>query len=857
MSRTKTQSLLWLIVFLALSATAAAQEYITGKVTSDDGKPIANVTCKLLNGNDSLLAYTFTKPNGVYSISRHKEATHIQFSLLGYEKKDVKTEDIKGRLDITLPRAALELGEVTVTADPIRRSKDTLFYQVDAFRQKGDHYIEDVIRRLPGIEVDGSGRITYQGKDINKLDIEGQDLMGYQYNQATQNMPADAVAQIQVMENNQPVRALEGKVPNDKATLNIKLKKDYRMRPFGEVEGGIGFKPTIWDNRLTTINISPKNQLLLTGAMNNHGISLAPLANDMLGIGDMYTSEPLPSAFLYSPTLNTPPISRLYYLDNKSHYVALNYLHAFSQYANLRVNMTYLHEGTVHRDSTFNQYISEDTVTIFENNRMHSKTDLLKGRVRYELNKKDVYLQDEVAGNISVTKGENGNFTNLGEARERTRRRPFLLQNTMSMTLNTADRLYMLSSIVRAYGSKERLNAGFDKELGSKNQILQLRNWFVRNRIGTSFNLFSHTLTLGYIMEYKKNNVGIEELDGGKRKSSYWLHVIEPSYSIGLSRAEIEMMAPLEYISYKYSWRDNVNHRLMFSPSVNIDYKLANMMTTDISLGYNQDANTTDVLYNALISHNYRTYEMYADSLSIDRAAVASMRLGYLNTASMLSWNIYVGYSHVKRDYYNSCLYVADLTLITPEWKDNSRTSWSAALSTRKIFRKAGLSVDYKVSYSYNKAFASQNGTEDYLRYNALSTSLSINWDKLSWLHIDITGAGNISWKAHDEFSPTSNVLRNVYYSVQTNFFPTKKLQAYCDFSQTTFEITHGSYSTNCFLNAGAQYEILHNLSIKFSFVNLLNRKKYELARYSGANYTYLTTPLRGRERTVSIGLKF
>ena len=77
--------------------------------------------------------------------------------------------------------------------------------------------------------------------------------------------------------------------------------------------------------------------------------------------------------------------------------MALNYLHAFSQYANLRVNMTYLHEGTVHRDSTFNQYISEDTVTIFENNRMHSKTDLLKGRVRYELNKKDVYLQDEVA----------------------------------------------------------------------------------------------------------------------------------------------------------------------------------------------------------------------------------------------------------------------------------------------------------------------------------------------------------------------------------------------------------------------------------------------------------------------------
>lgn len=210
-------------MFLQLSLSVVAQEIIAGKVTSDVGKPIANVTCKLLNDKDSLLSYTLTKSNGYFSIIRHKDATHIQFSLLGYKKKDVKTKDIKNMLDIRLSRAALELSGVTVTADPIRRSRDTLFYQVDNFRQKGDHYIEDVIKRLPGIEVDGNGRITYQGKDINKLNIEGQDLMGYQYNQATQNMPVDAVAQIQVMENNQPVRALEGKIPNNKATLNITI----------------------------------------------------------------------------------------------------------------------------------------------------------------------------------------------------------------------------------------------------------------------------------------------------------------------------------------------------------------------------------------------------------------------------------------------------------------------------------------------------------------------------------------------------------------------------------------------------------------------------------------------------------
>lgn len=81
---------------------------------------------------------------------------------------------------------------------------------------------------MPGIEVMPSGQILYQGSSINKLNIEGLNLMGDQYNQATQNMPAEAVSTIQVMENNQPVRSLEGKVHSNHATLNIKLKRITR-----------------------------------------------------------------------------------------------------------------------------------------------------------------------------------------------------------------------------------------------------------------------------------------------------------------------------------------------------------------------------------------------------------------------------------------------------------------------------------------------------------------------------------------------------------------------------------------------------------------------------------------------------
>ena len=168
----------------------------------------------------------------------------------------------------------------------------------------------------------------YQGNSINKVNIEGLDLMGDQYNQATQNMPAEAVSTIQVMENNQPIRALEGKVHSNRATLNIKLKKNYKMRPFGDAEVGVGGTPVVWDGSLTGIQVSKKNQLLFTGSLNNRGASLRSLQSGMSNFTGIYTQEPLPAPFLYSATNRRPPISPLYYLDNRSYFAGVNYLHA-------------------------------------------------------------------------------------------------------------------------------------------------------------------------------------------------------------------------------------------------------------------------------------------------------------------------------------------------------------------------------------------------------------------------------------------------------------------------------------------------------------------------------------------------
>ena len=329
----------FLLALLPLSVGAQEAElFYRGTVTDTDGKGIANVLCKVVNARDSLLSYGITRSNGQYQLKRKGNAFRMVFSKMGYASQTIQLVSDKYRYDVKLKEKAYDIDEVVVKADPITRQKDTLNYHVESFREKEDYSIEDVLKHMPGIEVLPSGQIMYQGSSINKVNIEGLDLMGDQYNQATQNMPAEAVATIQVMENNQPIRALEGKVHNNRATLNIKLKKNYKMRPFGDAEVGVGGTPVVWDGSLTGIQVGKKNQLLFTGALNNRGASLRSLQSGMSNFTGIYTQEPLPSPFLYAATNRRPPISPLYYLDNRSYFAGVNYLHAFTPYSTLRFN---------------------------------------------------------------------------------------------------------------------------------------------------------------------------------------------------------------------------------------------------------------------------------------------------------------------------------------------------------------------------------------------------------------------------------------------------------------------------------------------------------------------------------------
>ena len=825
-----------------------------GAVTEANGKGIANVLCKVLNAKDSLLAYSISRSDGQYILKCKKQATKLSFAKMGFATQCIPVEKEKLRYDVQLIEKSYAIDEVVVKADPITRKKDTLNYHVESFREKEDYSIEDVLKHMPGIEVLPSGQIMYQGNSINKVNIEGLDLMGDQYNQATQNMPAEAVSTIQVMENNQPIRALEGKVHNNRATLNIKLKKNYKMRPFGDAEVGVGGTPVVWDGSLTGIQVARKNQLLFTGALNNRGASLRSLQSGMSNFTGIYTQEPLPAPFLYSVTNRRPPISPLYYLNNRSYFAGVNYLHAFTPYSTLRFNLLYNHEGENREDSTRNEYYAADTVSVFDNNRLQAREDVVKGQVRYELNGKKVYVENILSGQWQDMRSNNRNVTNVGSVVEDIDRKPYYLQNVANVNLTTPARIYTLASIVRTYQTRERLSAVWTADNEHERQDYRLNHWFMRHRLSTAFDVAGYPLTLGYIVEYKHNRLHDTKHTA---TSSYWLHTLEPSYQIEWSGGNIELLLPVEYIRTRCGWRTKNDRKVLFSPSLDVSQRFGYLLRLDASVAYNQNASNTDPWFNGTMMNNYRTFTVGTDSLSVQRTTLANLRLSYLNTVTLFSWNLYAGWTRSTSDHYFESLYLPDYTLIAPVWDDRTKTTWSVALSCRKNFREAHLSLNGQTDYSYNKEYVAQNERADYLRYHALHATLSTQWSGLSWFQPKLTLAGNLSWKKPDAFSATDNLLKNAYYSLTMDFYPISKLRLYVDFSQSVFEIAHSHYSVNSFLNAGLRYDFHPRWTVSADLSNLLNRKDYEVSLYQGANFQYYRVPLRGREFLVSLRFKY
>lgn len=250
---------------------------LSGKLFDDQLRPLASGTVVLLNPTDSTLEFFgITNAQGQFQIRNVKEGNYLlQASFIGfkslYSSLRIPRNEGSDLGDLVLEPGPVDLAgaEVVGEAVPLGISGDTIIYNAAAFKTKPDAVTEDLLKQLPGIEVDRAGNIKALGEDVNQLYVDGKEFFGSDPTVATRNIPADAIHQVQVYDKKSDDAEFTGidDGTRDK-TVNLELKEDSKKGVFGNVLGGYGsgnhYKASAKAYRFTD-----KTQMAALGMINN------------------------------------------------------------------------------------------------------------------------------------------------------------------------------------------------------------------------------------------------------------------------------------------------------------------------------------------------------------------------------------------------------------------------------------------------------------------------------------------------------------------------------------------------------------------------------------------------------------
>ena len=275
----KLVSLLSLVFFISF---ASAQSVATVKgilIDSLNKQSLKDASIVVLSASDlSLEVFTLAKADGSFIINNAPFGDMlVEVKFQGYEpfSKKITFSAKNSNVDlgkIYLKQAANDLGNVTVTQSPVKMNKDTVEFTASAFKTKPNAVVEDLLKKIPGIQVDKDGGIKAQGETVQRVLVDGKRFFGDDPKMATRNLPPDIIDKIQVFDAASDQSAFTGFDDGNRVkTINITTRKDKRKGYFGRAALGAGANSddVLYDNNVNISKFNGDQQITFTGQANN------------------------------------------------------------------------------------------------------------------------------------------------------------------------------------------------------------------------------------------------------------------------------------------------------------------------------------------------------------------------------------------------------------------------------------------------------------------------------------------------------------------------------------------------------------------------------------------------------------
>ena len=255
----KIYILLFLLSFLMPLASVAQRVSVRGVVRDAvDNEPLPRVSVRILQLRDSAyVAGTTGNNEGIFRVNDIPHGNYIvQFSFLGYSTQyvNINTRQVRSQYnmgEILMSTGDIVLAEATVVgkAPEVVVKEDTVEFNADSYKTQPSAVVEDLLKRLPGVEVDETGKITANGKEVTKILLDGKEFFSDDPKVASKNIPVEMVQKLQVVDRKSDLARITGVDDGEEETvINLTIKPGMKQGWFGEIQGGYGYRLMNNDN---------------------------------------------------------------------------------------------------------------------------------------------------------------------------------------------------------------------------------------------------------------------------------------------------------------------------------------------------------------------------------------------------------------------------------------------------------------------------------------------------------------------------------------------------------------------------------------------------------------------------------
>jgi hypothetical protein len=382
--------------FIWLTISAQRSGNIKGVVFDTIAKqsvPAATIT--VLQAKDSsLVTFTMTNSRGEFSLANvpygdyRLLVTHVSYHNVNkyFTVNDANKNIDLANIEVSDKNKVLEEVVIMAEAPPVTLIGDTVQYNAGSFKTKPNAVVEDLLKRMPGIQVEKDGTVKAQGQEVKRILVDGKEFFGTDPKIATKNLPADAVDKVQVYDKQSDMAQLTGfDDGQSEKTINLKLKKDKKKGVFGKVNAGGGTEGR-YQGKFNVNSFKGARQMSVIGMGNNtnaEGFSFMDILSfsggmNQLGGGgggmniNISSSDPLASSMGGG---NNNSI-------NTSWAGGANYNNIIGTKMEVQSNYFYNHYNPVTEQKLSRQYILPDSTYFYNQN---SRTDNLSNSHRFNL----------------------------------------------------------------------------------------------------------------------------------------------------------------------------------------------------------------------------------------------------------------------------------------------------------------------------------------------------------------------------------------------------------------------------------------------------------------------------------------